>query len=74
MLRRINMADSRKIKIIVEKHEDGFVAYPCGMKGTVVGQGDTADEALQDVRSAIRFHMETFGPDALDQDGIGPEN
>jgi hypothetical protein len=27
-------------KIIIEKHEDGFVAYPLGLKGVVVGEGD----------------------------------
>ena len=54
------------IKIIIEKHKDGYVAYPIGLKGVVVGQGDTYDEALKDVRSAIRFHIETFGPKAID--------
>lgn len=49
------------IKIIVEKHEDGFIAYPLGLKGGVVGEGDTYEEALADARSAIRFHIETFG-------------
>jgi len=49
------------IKIIVEKHTDGYVAYPLGLKGVVVGAGDTYEEALADVRSAIRFHVETFG-------------
>jgi predicted RNase H-like HicB family nuclease len=52
-------------KIIVEKHPDGFVAYPLGFKGAVVGQGNTFDEALSDVKSAIRFHIETFGKDAF---------
>ena len=28
-------------KIIVEKHTDGYVAYPLGLKGVVIGQGDT---------------------------------
>ncbi len=53
----------RQIKIIVEKHADGYVAYPLGLKGVVVGEGDTYEEALADVKSAIRFHLETFGPD-----------
>ncbi len=53
------------IKIIVEKHPDGYVAYPLGLKGVVVGQGDTYEEALDDVRSAIRFHIETFGKEVL---------
>jgi len=47
-------------KIIVEKHLDGYVAYPVGMKGVVIGEGDTYEEAVADVTSAIRFHNETF--------------
>ena len=51
----------RSVKIIVEKHTDGYVAYPLGLKGVVVGEGSSYEEALADVRSAIRFHIETFG-------------
>lgn len=58
----------RSIKIIVEKHQDGYVAYPVGIKGAVVGQGDTYEEVLRDVQSALKFHLETFGPDSLDAD------
>lgn len=43
----------RQIKIIVEKHPEGYVAYPLGLKGIVVGEGDSYDEALADVKSAI---------------------
>lgn len=50
-----------RIKIIIEKYEDGYVAYPIGIEGVVVGQGDSYEEALADVQSAIRFHVETFG-------------
>jgi len=53
------------LKIIVEKHPDGYVAYPLGIDGVVVGEGDTYEEALADVRSAIRFHVETFGTEVL---------
>jgi predicted RNase H-like HicB family nuclease len=53
-------------KIIVEKHADGYVAYPLGLKGVVVGQGDSYEQAMADVKSAIRFHIETFGKDVLD--------
>jgi predicted RNase H-like HicB family nuclease len=56
----------KQLKIIVEKHPDGYVAYPLGIKGVVVGQGDTYEGALLDVKSAIRFHIETFGEDVLD--------
>lgn len=57
---------ARRLKIIVEKHVDGYVAYPLGLKGIVVGQGDTYEQALDDVRSAIRFHVGTFGPEVLE--------
>jgi predicted RNase H-like HicB family nuclease len=56
------------LKIIVEKHADGYVAYPLGLKGIVVGEGDTYEDALADVKSAIQFHVETFGKDALEED------
>jgi len=56
----------KQYKIIVEKHPDGYVAYPLGMKGVVVGEGDTYEEALSDVRSAIRFHIDTFGSGVLE--------
>jgi len=49
------------IKIIVEKHPEGYVAYPLELKGVVIGEGDTYEEELADVKSAIKFHIETFG-------------
>lgn len=55
----------KNIKIIVEKHTDGYVAYPLGLKGVVIGEGDSYEEALADVRSAIHFHIETFGAEVL---------
>ena len=59
---------NREFKIIVEKHPDGYIAYPLGIKGVVVGEGDTYEEALADVRSAIKFHIETFGPGAFEEE------
>jgi len=59
------------IKIIIEKHPDGFLAYPISLKGVVVGAGDTYDEALADVKSAIKFHIESFGVEVFkDNDEI----
>jgi hypothetical protein len=34
------------IKIIVEKHQDGYVAYPLGLSGVVVGQGDSYEATI----------------------------
>jgi len=61
----------KSIKVIVEKHPDGYVAYPLGLKGVVVGEGDTYEAALDDVRSGVRFHIETFGSEVL-EDGESP--
>ena len=56
---------TRQFKIVVEKHPDGYIAYPLGLKGVVVGEGDTYEAALADVKSAIAFHIETFGQEVL---------
>jgi len=56
----------RQIKIIVERHSHGYIAYPLGVKGVVIGEGATYEEAVADVRSAIKFHIETFGAEVLE--------
>ena len=58
------------IKIIVEKHPEGYVAYPLELKGVVIGEGDTYEEALADVKSAIKFHVETFGKEAFETEEV----
>ena len=63
----INMI-MKHIKIVVEKHPEGYVAYPLGIQGVVVGEGDSYEEALNDVRSAILFHVETFGRSVLESE------
>ena len=60
----------KTVKVVVEKHADGYVAYPLGIEGVVVGQGETYEEALADVRSALAFHLETFGTGAVDSSPI----
>jgi len=57
---------TKQFKIIVEKHSDGYIAFPLGVKGVVVGEGDTYEDALADVKSAIAFHIETFGAEVFD--------
>jgi hypothetical protein len=59
-----------QLKVIVEQHSDGFIAYPLGLQGAVVGEGDTADQALSDAKSAAKFHIETFGADAFPSERI----
>jgi predicted RNase H-like HicB family nuclease len=60
----------KHIKVVVKKHADGYLAYPLGMKGVVVGEGETYEDALADVKSAIQFHVETFGEDVLGGDSL----
>ncbi len=57
-----------KIKLVVEKHPDTYVAYPLGLKGVVIGQGDSYESVLADIKSAIQFHIEAFGPEAFEID------
>ncbi|MEP6519130.1 type II toxin-antitoxin system HicB family antitoxin [Microcoleus vaginatus] len=58
----------KQFKIIIEKHSDGYVAYPLGMKGAVVGEGDTYEEALADVTSVIRCYIEVFGKETMEKE------
>jgi predicted RNase H-like HicB family nuclease len=66
--RGLRLYHMRQFKVIVEKHVDGYVAYPLGLKGIVVGEGDTYEEALADVKSAIQFHIDTFGQEVFDNE------
>jgi predicted RNase H-like HicB family nuclease len=67
-VRRYTELAVRTFKVIVEKHSDGYVAYPLGIRGGVVGQGASYEEALADVTSAIRFHLETFGESEIENE------
>lgn len=57
-----------EFKFGIEKHSDGYVAYPIGLNGVVVGEGNTYDDALSDVKSAIQVHIETFGREFLEEE------
>ncbi|MHC1729555.1 MAG: type II toxin-antitoxin system HicB family antitoxin [Syntrophobacteraceae bacterium] len=37
-----------------------------GLRGVVTAQGDSYEEALADVKSAISFHIETFVPEVIE--------
>ena len=47
----------KQFRIIIEKPSNGYLAYPLSIKGAVVGEGDTYEEALADVKSAIRCYI-----------------
>jgi predicted RNase H-like HicB family nuclease len=44
----------KQFRIIIEKHSNGYLACSLNIKGAVVGEGDTYEAALADVKSAIR--------------------
>ncbi len=56
----------KQFKIVIEKHPNAYVAYPIGIVGAVVGQGETYEEALTDVKSAIACYLEIFGKEILE--------
>jgi predicted RNase H-like HicB family nuclease len=58
----------QQLKLIVEKHADGYVAYPLGLKGVIIGEGDNYEATLADVKSAIQFHIDTFGKEVLESE------
>ena len=66
---RAIMRSMHVLKFIVEKHSDGYLAYPLVLRGVVVGQGDSYETALADARSAAQFHIDTFGDEAWEDDG-----
>lgn len=55
-------AAGQRFAVVLEQVEDGWLAYPEQINGVVIGQGNTAAEALEDLRSALSFHLDTFGP------------
>jgi len=62
----------RKVKIVVERHSDGYVAYPLDLrKGVaIVGEGDSYEEALADVTSAIKFTLESASESEIFDDEL----
>jgi hypothetical protein len=55
-------AAGQRFRVHLERAEDGWLAYPDGINGVLVVQGDTAAEALANLKSALRFHRDSFGP------------
>jgi len=64
---------TKRFKIIVQRTPEGYVAYPIGLRGVVVTDGETFEEVLVNVKQAIAFHIETFGEGVL-EDLASPED
>ena len=59
------ISHAHRVKVVVEHVEDGYVAYPLGMKGVVVGQGDSYRGGIVGCTSAIHAHVEEFGAECF---------
>ncbi len=49
---------------IIEKDEHGYFAYVPNLKGCVT-QGDTVEEAMQNIKEAIELYIETLHQDEI---------
>jgi hypothetical protein len=58
----------RALKVVVERHVDGYVAYPLGVEGAVIGEGDTFHETVDDLSSVLQFHVDTSGGEVIAQE------
>ena len=57
---------TRRFKIIIQRTPERYAAYPIGLRGVVVSDGETFEGVLANVKQAITFHIETFGEDVLE--------
>ena len=63
---------SHRVKIVITREEDGYVAYPLGLRGVIVAEGDSYEQVVREITSAIEFHIQTFGSEVL-ADAIEPQ-
>jgi hypothetical protein len=57
---------NRVIKLIVERHPDTYIAYPLGIVGACVSQGDTYEEALAEVKVMLKELVDIYGEELFD--------
>ena len=53
-----------QFNVILEKDEHGYFAYVPNLKGCVT-QGDTVEEAMQNIKEAIELYIETLQQDEI---------
>ena len=57
---------SRKVSVVIEKDENGYYAYSPELEGCQ-SQGDSFEEALNNIREAIELYLETLTDQELDE-------
>ncbi len=53
-----------KVSVVIEKDAHSYYAYCPELKGCH-SQGDTLDEALENIKEAIALYLETLTPEEL---------
>ncbi len=54
-----------KVSVIIEKDKYGYYAF-CPELGGCHTQGDSLDEALENIKEAIQLYLETLSPEERD--------
>ncbi|MCD6362388.1 MAG: type II toxin-antitoxin system HicB family antitoxin [Synergistetes bacterium] len=52
-----------KFKIIIERDEDGIFIATCPSLQGCYSQGETIEEAIENIKDAIKLHIEARGSD-----------
>jgi len=59
-----------KLMIVLEPSEEGgYTAYVPSLPGCI-SEGDTADEAMDNVREAVKLYLEPIDDDLAGKDGL----
>ncbi len=54
-----------KVNVIIEKDKHGYYAYCPELKGCH-SQGDSLEEALENIKEAIQLYLETLSQEEID--------
>ena len=49
----------KQIKIIFEKHPDACIAYPIGLKGVIIGEGNTYEEVIANLQTFKHYNLKS---------------
>ena len=53
------------IRVRIEKDEDGFWTTTCPLLPGCISQGKTQDEAIKNIKAAIKLHLKLLAEDGL---------
>jgi predicted RNase H-like HicB family nuclease len=62
----VSVGDEMKIKVIIERGQNGYYVANCPVLKSCWSQGKTKDEALRNIQEAIKLYLETDTSDFID--------